>query len=137
MTSEGPAIESVMTPVPYSVDAEEIYIIARGIMEKYKIRHLPVIKDGVVMGVVSERDINVTADLSDRFTDLSEVMVGDICTLRPYTVSPQESLINVLEAMADKKIGSAIITDEGKPVGIFTCTDACREYARAIKAANA
>jgi acetoin utilization protein AcuB len=44
----------------------------------------------------------------------------------PYIVDLHEPLDNVLITMAERHIGSAIVTRAGKLVGMFTAVDACR-----------
>lgn len=48
-----------MTPFPYSVDANASVDKALQFMRQHKIRHLPVTEDGVLAGIVSDRDIKL------------------------------------------------------------------------------
>jgi len=50
-------ITDVMTPTVLTVHADESFIDAAKRMRKQKIRHLPVIKDDKVVGIVSSRDL--------------------------------------------------------------------------------
>lgn len=47
----------------------------------------------------------------------------------PYVVTPDASLDEVVSTMAAKKYGSAIVSDHGHVVGIFTTVDACSAFA--------
>ena len=46
-----------------------------------------------------------------------------------YVVTPDASLDEVVSTMAAKKYGSAVVTDNGHVVGIFTTVDACSAFA--------
>ena len=52
--------------------------------------------------------------------------VADICTLHAFIVNADECLEEVAMTMADKQIGSALVVEEDRLVGIFTATDACK-----------
>lgn len=85
-------------------------------MEKWGIRHLPVVDNKKVVGIVSQRDL--VAQPGDQL--LREIMVTTI-----YKVSPNAYLHDVVYEMAQKKYGCAvIINDNEEIVGIFTTVDA-------------
>ncbi len=52
--------------------------------------------------------------------------VQDLYVADPYVVSVDEPIENVLLTMADRHIGSAVVTKGGKLAGVFTAVDACR-----------
>ena len=62
-----------------------------------------------------------------------ELTVGDICVEDAYTVEHDTALDDVLDYMSNHRIGSALVTRHGKLVGIFTATDACREFAEYLR----
>ncbi len=66
-------------------------------------------------------------DLIDR------LRVRDVCSLDVYSIERDEPLDRVLGEMADRHIGSAIVTDGGKIAGVFTATDACRCFAEFLR----
>ena len=122
-------VRSVMTPFPYSIDADEMVPEARAQMADHGIRHLPVTRGGALVGIVSERDLRLLiaagSGLSSEFT----MRVGDVCGDDVYVVDLHEPLERVLFHMADQHLGSALVERKGKLVGIFTSTDACRCFA--------
>jgi acetoin utilization protein AcuB len=88
-------------------------------MEKWGIRHLPVIEKGKVVGVVSQRDLMLHLDTSET------KILRDLMTTEIYTVNPNQYLHEVVFEMAQRKFGSAVVVNEQKEiVGIFTTTDA-------------
>jgi acetoin utilization protein AcuB len=85
-------------------------------------RHLPVVRDGEMIGIVSQRDLHLAQRLGG--ANLDSTRVGDIAKLELYTVSPEERIDDVARVLVEKKIGSALVLQGGKLVGIFTTTDA-------------
>jgi acetoin utilization protein AcuB len=121
-----PKVGLVMTSFPYCVEAGDAVAKIERIMDDHHIRHLPVQENGVVVGIVSERDLhhavhrNAAADAKERIK-AREIMIGD-----PYVVPFHTSLGSVVATMAERQIGSAIVMRRGKLAGIFTAMDACR-----------
>ena len=123
--SQNPRIDSVMTPAPHSIELEARVRDAEDRMIDHEIRHLPVVDGGTLVGLISDRDIafldnEPAEDLRD------QLRVRDVCSLEVYTVEPDTHLDVVAAEMAERRIGSAVITDHGKVLGLFTSTDACR-----------
>jgi acetoin utilization protein AcuB len=85
------------------------------------IRHLPVLKRGELIGILSDRDINLVYSIpGGKLMKVEEVM-----TERPYTVSPDTPLREAVREMAEKKYGAAVVVDDDNRVlGIFTAIDA-------------
>ena len=73
------------------------------------------------MGVISERDVTWLASLG---TDPSTVQVSEAMSDIPYLVHANADAREVVQKMHDEKLGSALVEKDGKPVGIFTTTDA-------------
>ena len=127
-----PPIESVMTSAVLSVDIDEPVRIAEDLMIDHEVRHLAVTDSETLVGVLSDRDIAFVSnagepDLRDR------LRVRDVCSLDVYSVERDEPLDRVLSEMAERHIGSAIVTAGGKISGVFTATDACRHFAEFLR----
>ena len=128
-----PAIKSVMTPFPYSVDAGAPIKEAEEFMRAHKIRHLPVTQDQKLVGVLTDRDIKLFLGPDFDFPDKQDVTVRDVYMDHPYIVDLNERLDKVLQAMAEKHIGSVLVTRNGKLAGVFTSTDACESFAEFLR----
>jgi acetoin utilization protein AcuB len=128
MTMQGiPPIKAVMTPFPYSIERSASIIAARDMMLRHAIRHLPVMDEGKLVGMVSDRDIRLILDPGIGVVPEGKC-VGDICTAEVYVVELTDPLDRVLTNMAQRHIGSALVVKHGKLAGIFTVTDACRLF---------
>ncbi len=118
-----PMIQKYMTAMPHTVGADIPLKKAKELMHEHHIRHLPVMDGGKLCGILTERDIH----LASSFQGSAELRVEDVMMPMLYTVRPEASVATVAAEMAERKLGSTVITQEnGKVVGIFTATDACR-----------
>ncbi len=131
MPKPEPTIQKFMTAQPYSIDSGEKLEKAKEVMAKYGIRHLPVTRNGEMIGILSEREISLTYGLEA--LEPTQLLVIDVCSEAPYIVEPDEPLRLVAQQMANKHYGSAIIMQNEKLVGIFTTVDACRALGQTIE----
>ena len=124
-----PAVKGVMTPFPYSIAIDAPVSEALEFMRRAKIRHLPVVENDKLKGIVSDRDIKLMLGPDFAYPRAEECTVREAMAPDSYIVDLSTPLDVVLDHMATHRIGSAVITRKGKLVGIFTSTDACRAYA--------
>jgi acetoin utilization protein AcuB len=128
-----PQMLVVMTPFPHHIDASASLTTALQMMEERDIRHLPVFERGDIIGIISERDLERAHVPGHPLRAETELVVGDLCTRRPYFVDVSDPLDRVLDAMADKRIGSALVLKDGDLAGVFTAVDACRLLATTLR----
>lgn len=128
-----PQMVVVMTPFPYHIDAAAPLATALAMMEEHDIRHLPVFENGDVVGVISERDLERARIPGHPLREETELTVGDLCTRPPYFVDISDPLDRVLDALAEKRLGSALVLKDGELAGIFTSMDACRLLAQTLR----
>ena len=122
-----------MTPFPYSIEDTASLWAANEQMQDHNIRHLPVLKDGQLAGIVSDRDIQIFRENFGKDENQTEPTVDDVCMVGVYVVDLNESLDNVLSHMARNHIDCTLVTKNGKLVGLFTVTDACRSFAKYLR----
>ena len=117
------AVEEYTTPNPITAEENMPIGDVQRLMADHGVRHLPVVRDGRVVGVISDRDVRVVLGLS--IEHQQQVRAGDVMAVDPLTVSAATPLDEVAYARSDRKVGSAIVNDEqGELLGIFTATDA-------------
>lgn len=124
MTKSIPTIRKYMTTTPITMGADQSLATAAKAMSEHRIRHLPVLKGGKLVGVISERDIRIAESFEG--VDPKKESIDFVMTNDVYTVGPETPLNDVVAHMAETKIGSTIIVDAEHVVGVFTTTDACR-----------
>ena len=122
-----------MTPFPYSVDHNASLQFAQQLMAQHKVRHLPVTEEQGLVGLITERDMHSVERLHSGLSAKRELTVNDAYIADPYIVDLHEPLDNVLVTMAERHIGSAIVTKSGKLVGMFTVVDACRCFGEFLR----
>ena len=125
-----PTVQKYMTTSPHTIGEEQPMAVAHRIMRDNHIRHLHVLRDGKVAGMVSDRDLHLIETLKD--VDPREVQVSEAMSQDPYVVPPDAPLDEVVRTMAEKKYGSAIVVQSQKVVGIFTTVDVCRAFAELL-----
>ncbi len=117
-------IRRYMTVNPHSVSSRQTLAEAHQAMREKGIRHLPVVDDGKLLGVVSQRDLYLLETL--RGVDAARELVEEAMSAEPFVVGPDAALDAVAETMAAQKHGSALVVEHATLVGIFTTTDALR-----------
>lgn len=125
-----PKVMKYMTTTPITINGELPLQQAIDTMNSNGIRHLPVLKNGKIIGILSDRDVKMVLGFKD--IDPQKVTVEEACTFDPLSVSPEAPLDEVVTLMAEKKIGSVLIVDNHKLVGIFTWIDALQALAEIL-----
>jgi len=115
-----------MTTTPHSIGGDQTLAKAVELMSEYKIRHLPVLTGGRLEGILSDRDVKFAMSFKD--VDPKTTLVSDISCEEVYSAHPNTPLDEVLSNMSKSRLGSAVVTDNGKLVGIFTAVDAIRTF---------
>jgi acetoin utilization protein AcuB len=119
-----------MTPAPRTISPLWTLAQAHDLMRANRIRHLPVLDAGKLVGIVTQRDLMVIESLPD--VNPREVPVEDAMTHEVFVVTPTTPLASVAAQMADYRRGSAVIMEGGRVAGVFTVTDACKALVRLL-----
>jgi acetoin utilization protein AcuB len=107
---------------------------AMKLMKQHTIRMLPVLKDGKLVGVVTDRDLKrasasdaTTLDVHEMLYLISKIKVTSIMSKNPISVSPDLTVEETAEVLLANKISGAPVVDAtGKVVGTITQTDLFR-----------
>jgi|SRR5690554_1614058 len=113
-------VEEFTSPYVISISSKDQLDRALQLMQENGIRHLPVIDDGNVMGMISERDVLThMGKVWDKVLHVEDIMNSDI-----LSVNVNDNLGDVAFQLSSQKKGSALVLDEdGSVYGIFTTTD--------------
>lgn len=130
MTKPIPAIQKHMTTSPHAIGIDQPLTTAHSIMKKHAIRHLPVLNGGVLVGLITDRDLHLIETLRD--VDPATVTVEDAMATSVYSVTPDTPLDQVVNTMAEHKYGCAVVMQNNQVVGIFTTVDVCRSLAELL-----
>jgi len=132
-------VHEVMIRDPQTVPPTTTVWTALALMRQADIRHLPVVDaDGVLQGIVSNRDFRRLLDLLDpdgRIPHVRDITVAQIMTeaARVVTAQPETPLLNIAQVMVLRKVGAVPIVDaRDRVVGIVTQKDVLRELVRQL-----
>ena len=125
-----PTIRKYMTADPYTIGQEQTLAVAHKVMREHRVRHLPVLQGGKLVGVLSQRDLHLIETLRD--VDQATTTVEEAMTMDVYVTSPSTPLEEVARTMSEHKYGSAVVVDRGKIVGVFTTIDALSALAQLL-----
>ncbi len=124
MSKAIPTLQKYMVTAPHTIGADQSLEKAEKMMSELRIRHLPVLDGGKLVGVLSDRDIKLVESFRD--VDPAATKVDEAYTPDPFIVSPGSSLRDVCDEMVARKYGCALVCDNHKLVGIFTWIDALK-----------
>lgn len=134
MTLRDQPVSSLMQTQFVSVEPQERLDLANTIMQLGRMRHLPVLEGGRLVGMISSRDI-LSAELGralefepvERRNFLRSVAVSELMSRDVETIGPDEPLEEAARRMAERKIGSLPVVRENRVViGLLTETDLLR-----------
>ena len=123
-------VRDVMTMNVVSVTGNTSIADAKKIMDAHKIRRLPVVDKGKLIGVVTEHRLE--AYTPSKATSLSVWEIGyllgntsvkDIMEKNIVTVSPEMTVEKSLALAQEKKVGALLVVENGQLVGIVTTND--------------
>lgn len=129
---------NVLTVTPRATLPEAI-----SLAQQRGIRHLPVLDDGRLVGILSDRDLkramaSPASSLSrhEQAEAMARITVDEIMTRDVVTVGPRFPLEEAARLMLKEKISALPVTEEGRLVGIVTETDVLALFLRAIGASE-
>lgn len=125
-------VTDVMTKNPLVMTPAETIGQADELMVENKIRQLPVVDQGSLLGIITDRDIrSFLAESSlldpEERAKVLKTKVSEIMTTEPLTLAPDDDLRDAVEVLIDEKIGGIPVVDETEGlVGIVTYVDVLR-----------
>lgn len=124
-------VEEIMSETIVTVEMDDSLMVVREIFDKVRLHHLLVVESGILIGVISDRDL--LKALSPNIGSVSET-AGDLATLnkrahqimtrKPVTLSRKAGIHDAIEVFKNHKISCIpIVDEERKPVGIISWRD--------------
>jgi acetoin utilization protein AcuB len=117
-------VKQVMTANPVSVEMMASLDQVERLLFDLDVRHLPVLEDGELRGIISDRDLERWRADGDRLR--VRIRAEDIMSTNVVTVTPGTEVSAVINLMLDRKIGALpVVTAEGgrELVGIISYID--------------
>jgi CBS domain-containing protein len=126
-----------MTPDPICAPPEMTLPEAHRIMQEHRIRRLPVVKSGKLVGIVTRGDIRgaepseaTSLSIWEIHYLLSRLTLDRIMTKDPITISPLATIGEAAHLMLTHKIAGLPVVEDGQVIGIVTESDIFRLVAR-------
>ncbi|OFX24514.1 MAG: histidine kinase [Anaeromyxobacter sp. RBG_16_69_14] len=121
-----------MTPNPITIDAGATIVEAIHLLKEKAVRRLPVMKNGKLVGIVTERMLlsfspgkSSSLDTWELHYLLARTPVTDAMNRKPNTVTPDTDLADAAQLIHDRKLnGITVVNEHGDLVGILTTTNA-------------
>jgi len=124
--------EWMRSPV-HTVKPHESVAHARALLERFRINQLPVLVDGRLVGIVTDRDVRDAypsvvetgphAHRRRRRTPVDEIYVEDVMAMNVVTLPPDETIDEAARLMRRERIGAVPVVERGRVVGIVTRSD--------------
>jgi acetoin utilization protein AcuB len=134
MNPETTRVREIMETEVAVLSPDERLDLAEDVMRLGRIRHLPVVENGRVVGVVSSRDLLASSlsqvldfDPKRRRIFLRSIEVKEVMASKAVTVAPEASLREAGESMLRHRIGCLpVAKEDGALIGLVTETDLLR-----------
>ncbi len=138
-------VAELMTSKVFTVEPNDLIDRVFFLIHYEKIRHLPVVEKGKLVGIVSDRDLYkalgpksnsnaVEANKDNTQLHVVSQKVVHIMHRGVYTVTPETLLSEAASTMAEHRIGALPVVEGNKLVGILSATDILRVFAKQERA---
>ena len=114
-------VRDSMTPIVRTAQMTQSLIEAAALMRDDDVGSIPVVDNGQLVGIVTDRDIVVRAIAEHR--DLTRTTVDEIASHDPVTVGPDQDLNEALELMATYQVRRLPVIEDGRLVGMLAQAD--------------
>jgi len=106
---------------------------AREMMETHRINQMPVVVDGRMVGIVTDRDLrdafpSVFEASAKGHPDPDQIRVEEVMTQNVVTLSPSDSVGKAAQIMGDERIGAVPIVEGSRLAGILTRADVLKAF---------
>jgi acetoin utilization protein AcuB len=126
-------VKDWMTPDPFLLAADQPIRVAVQQQVENRIRHMPVVRDNVVVGILTDRDLKralpsvmAGATPEEYRAFMEKTPVSDVMTSNPIICEPETELRDVVRVFVEHKFGAIPVVEDGRVVAILSQTDALR-----------
>ncbi|KNE82373.1 MULTISPECIES: CBS domain-containing protein [Streptomyces] len=114
-------VRDVMTPAVTAVRPDASLVEAAELMRTHDIGDVVVVEDSRLIGILTDRDITLRAVAEG--VDPLTVSALSVCTPRPVTVGPDESVDAAVMLMRTNAVRRLPVVEDGKPLGMVSIGD--------------
>ncbi len=133
---EDTKVQEIMTRNPHTLEADDVLDLADDLMTMARIRHIPILSGGKLVGIVSQRDLFFSALVKilglrprEQKDLMKTIRARELMSHPVITISPGASVKEAARLMGENKIGCLPVVKGKQFVGIVTETDILRYVA--------
>jgi len=133
-------VRDIMTRDVTTLQETDSMLDAAMIFARSSLRHLPVLREGKLVGIFTERDMKrfapglLSGVTSEEYNAVLETTpISKVMTRDPMTLSPNQDVREAADLFCAKRFGCLPVVSSGALVGIVTTTDMLRLTARILK----
>jgi acetoin utilization protein AcuB len=116
----GTCVKEVMTPDPMTLTPEATVGEAYTLMTSRGFRHVPIVENETLVGVISMTDVGV---LGSKLPEILAKVLRDVMTTNLLTIGPDEPVDLAAAKMASRKINCLPVVQNSRLLGIVTTYD--------------
>ncbi|MFM7737213.1 MAG: CBS domain-containing protein [Alphaproteobacteria bacterium] len=113
--------------------------VADGLMRMDRIRHLPVVSGGRLVGIVSQRDLfraGVERSFGGEGDGASPLRLREVMNREVVTAHPDADLASAVEMLLQRRIGCLPVVEDGRLLGLLSETDCLRYLATLLESGD-
>jgi len=126
-------VREIMMGSPVTLKPEDTLDLANDVISLGRIRHIPIVDDGRLVGIITERDLIGAAanhifglKQKNKSALLKSVLIKEVMKKRVVAAAPDTPIKDVAHLTAEKKLGCVPVVSAGTVVGLVTTTDILR-----------
>ncbi len=122
-------VNELMTKNPATLEVDATVRDAVRILAELDVRHLPIMEDKALVGIVSDRDLREMLGIESGETRRAKLdtAVSEIMSADVQIVGPEDEVGDVIDLMIEQKLGAVPVVDRGSLVGVVSYVDILRE----------
>jgi acetoin utilization protein AcuB len=128
-----PKVRDYMTPKPVTLGVDHSLLDAALMLRQSNLRHIPILEEGRLVGLLSDRDVARAAPsllsplVQEEYNRVfEETPLAKVMTRNPFSITPDAPLAEAVGLLSTKRLGCLPVLEEGKLVGIITVSDMLR-----------
>lgn len=135
-------VRQVMTSRVVTVDPQDSVAVAIRLMRQGQLHRLPVVKDNVLLGIITSSDLRRVTGLASILHDPSQdnflwryIPVSNAMSRNLITLTPDQPIAEAAQLMIERHIGGLPVVEQGQLVGILTTSDLLKAMMAVAQAA--
>lgn len=130
------SVKEIMNTSFMTIGSNEYLSKAEKMIYQSKLKHLPVVRAGKLVGIITKTDIkrmSFAESFDEAEAEIDEnifkmLKVAQVMTTKPFTLSSSATIKEVAEVLSDKEFRTIPIVDDGELVGMVSTRDLIKYF---------